>query len=89
VRSRHRHPFRLRPHDSEAAFEEVVSGLPKIAATIVRPPAASRAIALQATERSYYELALGWGYPEARAKRLAAVVMVALQRSIEDQTQNV
>ncbi len=75
--------------DPEAAFEQVVSGLPKIAATIVRLPAASKAIALQAAERSYYGLALGWGYPEIRAKRLAAVVMVALQRAIEDQTRNV
>jgi uncharacterized protein DUF4339 len=73
--------------DPEASFEEVVSGLPKIAATIVRLPAANRTIALQATERSYYELALGWGYPDMRAKRWAAVVMVALQRAIEDQTQ--
>ena len=48
-----------------------------------------QAIALQAAERSYYDLALGWGYPEIRAKRLAAVVMVALQRAIEDQTRNV
>jgi hypothetical protein len=71
--------------DPETAFEEVVSGLPKIAATIVRLPTASREIALQAAERSYYELALGWGYPEIRAKRLAAVVMAALQRAIEDQ----
>jgi hypothetical protein len=31
-------------------------------------------------------LALGWGYPEMRAKRWAAVVMVALQRAIENQT---
>jgi hypothetical protein len=75
--------------DPEAAFEEVVSGLPKIAATILTLPAASRVIALQAAERSYCEMALGWGYPEMRAKRWAAVVMVALQRSIEDQTQNV
>jgi hypothetical protein len=75
--------------DPEAAFEEVVSGLPKIAATILSLPAASRAIALQAAERSYYEMALGWGYPEIRAKRWAAVVIVALQRAIEDQTQNV
>jgi GYF domain 2 len=71
--------------DPEAAFEEVVSGLPKIAATIARLPTASRAIALQAAERSYYEMALGWGYPEMRAKRWASVVMVALQRAIEDQ----
>jgi hypothetical protein len=78
----------IAPHDPEACFEEVLSGLPKIAATIVHLPAASRAIALQAAERSYYDLALGWGYPEIRAKRLAAVVMVALQRAIEDQTQN-
>jgi hypothetical protein len=75
--------------DAEAAFDEVVSGLPKIAATIVRMPAAGRAIALQAAERSYYKLALGWGYPEIRAKRWAAVVVVALQRAIEDQTRNV
>ncbi|PWT82178.1 MAG: hypothetical protein C5B58_08660 [Acidobacteria bacterium] len=73
--------------DPEASFEEVVSGLPKIAAIIVRLPAANRTIALQATERSYYELALGWGYPDMRAKRWAAVVMVALHRAIEDQTQ--
>jgi hypothetical protein len=75
----------ISPHDAEAAFEEVVSGLPKIAATIVHLPAASKAIALQAVERGYYELALGWGYPEIRAKRWATVVMVALQRAIEDQ----
>ena len=73
----------IAPHEPEAAFEEVVSGLPKIAATIVRLPAASRAVALQTAERSYYELALGWGYPEIRAKSLADVVMVALQRAIE------
>ncbi|HWW33916.1 MAG TPA: hypothetical protein VNZ23_01630 [Xanthobacteraceae bacterium] len=30
--------------------------------------------------------ALGWGYPEMRAKRWATLVMVALQRAIEDQT---
>jgi GYF domain 2 len=71
--------------DPEAAFDEIVSGLPKIAASIVRLPAASRAIALQAAERSYYDLALGWGYPAIRAKRWAAVVIVALQRAIEDQ----
>jgi hypothetical protein len=74
--------------DPEAAFEEVVSGLPKIAATIALLPAASSATTLQAAERSYYEMALGWGYPEMRAKRWAAVVMVALRRAIEDQTQN-
>ena len=79
----------IAPHEPEAAFEEVVSGLPKIAATIIRLPAASRAVALQAAERSYYELALGWGYPEIRAKRLAEVVMVALQRAIEDHSRNV
>jgi hypothetical protein len=74
------------PHDPDAAFDELVSGLPKIAAPIVHLPAASREIALQAVERSYYELALGWGYPEMRAKRWATLVMVALQRAIEDQT---
>lgn len=79
----------IAPHEPEAAFEEVVSGLPKIAATIVRLPAASRAVALQAAERSYYELALGWGYPEIRAKSLAEVVMVALQRAIEDHSRGV
>ena len=76
----------IAPHDPDAAFDELVSGLPKIAATIVHLPAASREIALQAVERSYYELALGWGYPEMRAKRWATLVMVALQRAIEDQT---
>jgi hypothetical protein len=75
--------------DPEAAFEEVVSGFPKIATSIVSLPAASRAIALQAAGRSYYKMTLGWGYSEIRAKRWAAVVMVALQRAIEDQTQNV
>jgi hypothetical protein len=75
----------IAPHGPEAAFEEVVSGLPKIATTIVHLPVASKAIALQAVERSFYELALGWGYPEIRAERWAAVVMVALQRAIEDQ----
>ena len=75
----------ISPHDPEAAFEKVVSRLPKIAAAIVHLPAASKAIALQAVERSYYELVLGWGYPEIRAKRWAAVVIVALQRAIEDQ----
>ena len=76
----------IAPHDPDAAFEELVSGLPKIAATIVHLPAASREIVLQAVERSYYELALGWGYPEMRAERWATLVMVALQRAIEDQT---
>jgi len=76
----------IAPHDADAALDELVSGLPKIAATIVHLPAASREIALQAVERSYYELALGWGYPEMRAKRWATLVMVALQRAIEDQT---
>jgi hypothetical protein len=71
--------------DSDATFEEIVSGLPKIAANIVHLPAPSQAIALQATERSYYELALGWGYSDVRAKRWATLVMVALQRAIEDQ----
>jgi hypothetical protein len=45
--------------DLEATFEEVVSGLSRVAATIVSLPAASRAIALEAAERSYYELARG------------------------------
>jgi hypothetical protein len=30
-------------------------------------------------------MALGWGYREMRAKRWAALVMVALQRAMEDQ----
>jgi hypothetical protein len=77
-------PVALR--DPDADFEEIVSGLAKIAANIVHLPASSRPIALQATERSYYELALGWGYPEMRAKKWATLVMVALQREIEDQT---
>jgi len=77
------------PPDPDQAFEEIVSGLPKIAANIIHLPAASRAIALQATERSYYELARGWGYPELRAKRWANLVMVALQREIEDRTPTV
>jgi hypothetical protein len=76
----------ITPHDPDQAFEEIVSGLPKIAANIVHLPAPSRTIALQAVERSYYELALGWGYPELRAKRWATLVMVALQREIEDRT---
>jgi hypothetical protein len=79
----------IAPHDPDQAFEEIVSGLPRIAANIVHLPAASRTIALQATERSYYELALDWGYPELRAKRWATLVMVALQRAIEDQTPRV
>ena len=62
--------------DFEDTFEEVVSGLSRVAATIVRLPAASRAIALEAAERSYYELARSWGYPEMRAKRWAALVML-------------
>jgi hypothetical protein len=73
-------------HDPDQAFEEIVSGLPRIAANIIHLPAASRTIALQATERSYYEVALGWGYPELRAKRWAMQVMVALQRVIEERT---
>ena len=75
--------------DFEDTFEEVVSGLSRVAATIVRLPAASRAIALEAAERSYYKLARGWGYPEMRAKRWAALVMIALQREIEDQARSV
>jgi hypothetical protein len=74
------------PDDTDAAFEELVSGLPTIAATVLRLPAARREIALEAVERSYYEMALGWGYREMRAKRWAALVMVALQRAMEDQT---
>jgi hypothetical protein len=31
-------------------------------------------------------MALGWGYREMRAKRWSALVMVALQRAMEDQT---
>jgi hypothetical protein len=77
--------IQMAPHDADAAFEELVSGLPTIAATIVRLPVASREIALEAVERSYYEMALGWGYREMRAKRWAALVMVALQRAMEDQ----
>jgi hypothetical protein len=73
-------------HDPDQVFDEIVSGLPKIATNIVHLPAASRTIALQAAERSYYELALGWGYPELRAKKWATLVMVALQREIEDRT---
>ena len=79
----------IAPHDPDQAFEEIVSGLPRIAANIIHLPAASKTIALQATERSYYELALGWGYPELRAKRWATLVMVALQRAIEDRTPSV
>jgi hypothetical protein len=77
--------IQMAPHDADAAFEELVSGLPMIAATIARLPVASREIALEAVERSYYEMALGWGYREMRAMRWAALVMVALQRAMEDQ----
>jgi hypothetical protein len=76
----------MAPDDTDAAFEELVSGLPMIAAAVLRLPVASREIALEAVERSYYEMALGWGYREMRAKRWAALVMVALQRAMEDQT---
>ncbi len=69
----------------DAAFERLVSGLPEIATTIVNLPAANRETALQAVERSYYELAIGWGYQEMRAKRWTSLVMVVLQREIEDQ----
>jgi GYF domain 2 len=75
----------MAPDDTDAAFGELVSGLPMIAATILRLPAARREIALEAVERSYYEMALGWGYREMRARRWAALVMVALQRAMEDQ----
>lgn len=70
----------------DAAFERLVSGLPEIATTIVNLPAANRETALRAVERSYYELAAGWGYPQMRAKKWASLVMVMLQREIEDQT---
>jgi hypothetical protein len=73
------------PQDAEETFEAIVSGLQKIAATIVDLPAAKKDVAIRAAERSSYKLALSWGYPENRANKWAELVMVALHRAIEDQ----
>jgi hypothetical protein len=73
---------------ADTAIEAIVSGFPKLAAKIADLPAGEKETAVLAVERSYYRLALSWGYSEDRASGWAELVMVALQREIEDQTSN-
>jgi hypothetical protein len=64
-------------HDE--VFERAMTGLPRIARTIIEMPADERPKALHAVEHSYRKTARGLGFGESQARGWATVVMASLR----------
>jgi hypothetical protein len=69
----------------EEVLETAIAGLARVAQVIASMPADDKARALEASERSYCETAVGLGYTDGEAQAWTATVMTSLRAEAEKQ----